>query len=131
MTSEPQVPGESPMPSRPAALAAVFVSALLAACSSHPAGAPDPPPTAAPSATPVPAPTPSTPRVACGVGPGTGDGLEEHCPRTSPAYLGDVDAAINRVVAAHPELFDLDNHAGAGGYFVEDIDGFYERVVSE
>jgi hypothetical protein len=69
--------------------------------------------------------------VACGVGPGTGDGLEEHCPRTSPNFLTEVDAAINRVIDVHPELFDLGNRAGAGGYFVEDIDGFYAQVVEE
>ena len=64
-------------------------------------------------------------------GPGTGDGLEEHCPLTSPAFLSEVDAGINRVIARHPELFDLDNKAGAGGYFVRDIDEFYRQVVQE
>jgi hypothetical protein len=69
--------------------------------------------------------------VACGVGPGTGDGLEEHCPRTSPLFLDAVDAGVTRVVAVHPELFDLDNHAGPGGYFVRDIDEFYRVVVEQ
>src|SRR6187401_1520955 len=113
---------------RPYVLAAALV---LIACGSHTPAVPvlETPPTPAP--TPVPVPTPSTPRVACGVGAGTGDGLEEHCPRTSPSFLADVDAAINRVIDRHPELFDLDNRAGAGGYFVRDIDGFYEVVVEE
>lgn len=118
------------MPLRAAVLAAAL---LLAACGAHtpvsPAAEPTPVPTAVP--TPVPAPTPATARVACGVGAGTGDGAEEHCPRTSPLFFGDVDAAINRVVANHPELFDLDQHAGAGGYFVRDIDEFYRVVVEE
>jgi hypothetical protein len=69
--------------------------------------------------------------VACGVGPGTGDGLEEHCPRTSPVFLSEVDAAINRVVDRHPELVDLGRRAGAGGFFVEDIDGLFDEVVKE
>ena len=112
------------MPLRASALAAVL---LLTACGSPTPAAPALEPT--PNPTPVPAPTPSSARVACGVGPGTGDGLEEHCPRNSPSFLEDVDAAINRVVARHPELFDLDNKAGAGGYFVRDIDEFYRLVV--
>ena len=74
---------------------------------------------------------PSTPRVACGIGAGTGDGLEEHCPRTSASYLSEVDAAINRVVDRHPELVDRDRRAGAGGFWVQDIDGFFDEVVKE
>jgi hypothetical protein len=69
--------------------------------------------------------------VACGIGPGTGDGLEEHCPRTSPSFLREVDAAIDRVVERHPHLVDLENRAGRGGYFVLNIDEFFDRVVQE
>jgi len=105
-------------------LAAVL---LLAGCGSRTPAAPAP----APTPTPAPAPTPATARVACGVGPGTGDGLEEHCPRTDPAFLAQVDAGVNRVVQLHPELFDLDDHAGAGGYFVRDIDEFYRQIVEQ
>jgi hypothetical protein len=114
------------MPLRPSVLAAALV---VAACRAHTPAAPAPEPT--PNPTPVPVPTPSTPRVACGVGPGTGDGLEEHCPRTSPSFLREVDAAINRVVELHPELVDLNDRAGAGGYFVRDIDEFFRHVVQE
>ena len=116
------------MPFRPYVLAAALV---LIACGPHTPAAPvlETPPTPAP--TPVPAPTPSTPRVACGVGAGTGDGLEEHCPRTSPLFLSEVDAAINRVVDRHPELVDRDRRAGAGGFWVQDIDGFFDEVVKE
>jgi len=118
------------MPLRSSVLA-VLLALAATACGSHTPAAATAAPTPAPAATPVPAPTPATARVACGVGPGTGDGLEEHCPRTSPAFLTDVDAAVSRVVALHPELFDLDDHAGAGGYFVRDIDGFYARIVEQ
>ena len=122
------------MSPRSSLLAAVLVVALtlvLAACGSHTPAAPGP--AAAPSATPTPAPapTPYSARVACGVGPGTGDGLEEHCPRTEPLFLAQVDAGINRVIDQHPELFDLGNKAGAGGYFVMDIDEFYRQVVDQ
>jgi hypothetical protein len=118
---------------RASALAAVLLlagaGAFLAGCGAHTPAAPAAAPTPAP--TPVPAPTPATARVACGVGAGTGDGLEEHCPRTSPAFLSEVDAAINHVVTDHPELFDLNDHAGPGGYFVRDIDEFYRVVVEQ
>jgi hypothetical protein len=113
---------------RPSVLAAAL---LLAACGSRTPVTPALEPTPSPTSTPAPAPTPATARVACGVGPGTGDGLEEHCPRTEPSFLSEVDAAINRVVERHPELFDLDDRAGAGGYFVRDIDEFYRQVVQE
>jgi hypothetical protein len=116
------------MPFRPYVLAAVLV---LVACGSHTPAAPGPEPAPTPVPTPVPAPTPSTPRVACGIGAGTGDGLEEHCPRTSPVFLSEVDAAINRVVDRHPELVDRDRRAGAGGFFVQDIDGLFDEVVKE
>jgi hypothetical protein len=105
---------------------------LLAACGAHTPAAPAAPAApVTPVPTPVPAPTPATARVACRVGAGTGDGLEEHCPRTSPLFLGDVDAAVARVIDGHPELFDLTQKAGPGGYFVRDIDGFYDAVVEE
>jgi hypothetical protein len=116
------------VPLRPSVLAAALV---LAACGAPTPAAPTAAPAPTPAPTPVPAPTPSTPRVACGVGAGTGDGLEEHCPRTSPSYLSEVDAAINRVVDRHPELVDRDRRAGAGGFWVQDIDGFFEEVVKE
>src|SRR5882672_7356755 len=105
---------------RPLVLAAALA---LSACGSHTPATPAVEPT--PTPTPAPAPTPATARVACGVGPGTGDGLEEHCPRTAPSFLNEVDDAINRVVELHPELFDLNDRAGAGGYSVRDIDEFY------
>src|SRR4029453_2045989 len=110
------------MPFRPYVLAAALV---LIACGPHTPAAPvleTPPP---PAPTPVPPPPPTTPRVARGVGAGTGDGLEEHCPRTSPLFLSEVDAAINRVVDRHPELVDRDRRAGAGGFWGQDIDGFF------
>jgi hypothetical protein len=85
--------------------------------------------TAPPS--PTPAPT-ATPRIsACGVGPGTGDGLEEHCPRQESHFLLQVNSAIDEVVRKHPELFDLDDVRGPGGYFVKNVDEYYRQVVSE
>jgi len=42
-----------------------------------------------------------------------------------------VDAAINRVVARRPELFNLDNVYGPGGFLVRDSDEYYREVVEE
>lgn len=62
-------------------------------CSATPA------PTVAPTAGPTPAPSGS-----CALPPGEGNGVD--CPRTAPRHLAAVDAAITRVVAAHPEWFE-------------------------
>jgi hypothetical protein len=107
--------------------------ALAASCgkSTPAAPTPSPTPTPAPAATPAPTPTPVNARLACGIGPGTGDGLEEHCPRAEQSFLEDVDGAINRVVQRRPDLFDLDDVRGNGGYFVKNVDGYYKQVVQE
>lgn len=104
------------------------LSMLLAACgASGPATPPVPPPAAVPPAT-VPA-APAAPVVlGCGVEPSTGAG---NCIRTSPTFLAEVDAAIDRVVAKQPGIFDLGDQRGTGGYFVKDSDAYYGLVVEE
>ena len=79
----------------------------------------------------TPAPT-GTPRIsACGVGRGTGDGLEEHCPREQSHFLFEVNSGIDEVVRKHPELFDLGDVRGPGGFFVKNVDEYYRQVVLE
>ena len=112
-----------------AALAAATL-AVVACVSSTPPSLPDPA-AAAGTPTPAPSPTPVNPRLACGVARGTGDGSEHSCPRQTSNFLPQVDAAINRVVAKHPELFDLDSLRGNGGYFVKNVDEYYRQVVQE
>jgi hypothetical protein len=111
------------------------LSLLAVSCSkSTPADpTPSPTPAAQPAATPtpVPSPTPINARTACGVGLGTGDGLEEHCPRNGESFLIEVNNAINRVVQKNPQIFDLDNQRGDGGYFVKNVDQYYRSVVQE
>jgi hypothetical protein len=97
----------------------------------EPTPSPTPTPAPAPTPTPVPAPTPVNARLACGFGPGTGDGLEHHCPRSGESFLREVDRAINRVVAKSPQVFDLDNQRGDGGFFVKNVDKYYRDVVQE
>lgn len=86
-------------------------------------------PAPAPSApTPSPgSPTPP-PGAACSLPPGTGSG--NNCPRTSPSFLGEVDAAINLLVAQRPSLFDLRDTRGDGGYLIKDVRQFQEGVAA-
>jgi len=111
-----------------------LVSVYLTSCGKHSPAAPEATPTPAPAAaaaTPAPGPNPVDARIACGVGRGSGDGSEASCPRTGESFLGNVDGAINRVVAKHPELFNLDDVRGQGGYFVKNVDEYYRQVVQE
>jgi hypothetical protein len=93
--------------------------------------APNPTPTPAnpaPQPTPTPGPTPPPPSATCSPGTGTGSGSQ--CQRSSPQFLGDVDAAIDRLVEQHPELFDLRDQQGAGGYLVLDPIRYHDGVVA-
>ena len=115
---------------------AVFALALLAAsCGKGTPAEPTPSPTPTPAAvatpTPVPAPTPVNARVACGVGAGSGDGLEHSCPRSGENFLRQVNDAIDRVVAKSPQIFDLNNQRGDGGYYVKAVNQYYNGVVQE
>jgi hypothetical protein len=117
-------------------LSAVFALALLAAnCAkgapAEPTPSPTPTPAPAPTPTPVPSPTPVNARVACGFGAGSGDGLEHSCPRSGENFLAQVNSAINRVVAKSPQIFDLDNQRGDGGYYVKNVNQYYNQVVQE
>lgn len=105
---------------------------LVASCGKHSPAAPEPSPSPTHSvAVAAPAPTPVNARLACGVGRGSGDGLEEHCPRSGESFLANVDAAINRVVQKRPDLFELGDIRGQGGYFVKNVDEYYRQVVQE
>jgi hypothetical protein len=107
------------------------LSLFLVACGgcggSGPATPPVPSPPAVPAAT-APTPAPTLVVLGCGVGPSTGAG---NCIRTSPTFLAEVDAAIDRVVAKQPGLFNLGDQRGTGGYLVKDSDVYYRLVVEE
>ena len=109
----------------------VLVPFLTLGCndSTPPPATPDPVvrPAAAPVVAPPAAPGPGA-NVGCNAGPGT---FNDNCLRLSPAFLGDVDTAINRVVARRPELFNLNDVRGQGGYRVLDSDAYYHEVVNE
>src|SRR5258705_8969854 len=97
----------------------------------EPSPSPTPPPAAVATPTPAPAPTPVNARVACGVGAGSGDGLEHSCPRSGENFLAQVNSAINRVVTKSPQIFDLDNARGDGGYYVKNVNQYFNQVVQE
>lgn len=96
-----------------------------------PTPAPPPPPSQptpapAPQPTPAPAPPPAGAQ-GCGLPPGTGTG--NNCPRTSQSFLRDVDAAINLTIQQHPELFNLNQQQGQGGYLVKNRNRYYAEVA--
>ena len=115
---------------RPYRAVLVLVPFLAVSCSENtPPSNPDPvvPPAAAPTATPPPAPPPAA-QIGCNAGPGT---FNENCVRLSPTFLGEVDAAINRVVARRPELFNLNDARGQGNYFIHNPDEYHREVLNE
>jgi hypothetical protein len=106
----------------------VLMPFLAVSCNdSTPPVAPDPVVSPAAVATPTPPPPPPA-AAGCPVGPGT---FNENCFRQSPAFLGHVDAAINRVVEKHPELFNMNDVRGTGGWRVLDPDTYHHEVMVE
>jgi hypothetical protein len=104
-------------------LAAAAIALSAAGCSS------DAPPTA-PVTTPVtvaPAPAPTPTAFQCPL-PDM-PRLNIQCPRPDPVLWREVDAAIDRTVAEHPELFDLGQDKGGGSYKVLDRARYHDEVV--
>jgi hypothetical protein len=100
-----------------------------------PAPQPQPQPTSPgnPTPTPAPAPTPAPPPVTglgCGLPKGTGSGND--CPRSGASFLRDVELAIDRTIAQHPEMFDLNRSPGAGSYFIKvSRERYYAEVARQ
>jgi hypothetical protein len=97
---------------------------------SGPAPAPTPTiiPTPTPKPTPTPEATPFPPTVsACRLPRGTGTG--EGCPRTSPAFLGDVQSAIRQLIAEQPEIFKKRDCLEC--YDVVDPDAYVNGMVDQ
>jgi hypothetical protein len=84
-------------------------------------------PAGAATPTPPPPPPPAA-AVGCNAGPGT---FNDNCQRLSPAFLADVNAAIDRVVARRPDLFNLDDARGQGGFYVRNPDAYHQEVLTE
>ena len=79
---------------------------------------------------PAPAPTPPPPP------PGSGScslpaSRDNGCSRTSPSFLGDVEAAIDQLVREEPSLFNLGKTQGCGScYEVRDQTRYVQRVAA-
>jgi hypothetical protein len=75
-------------------------------------------------------PSPSVPpsSAACPYGSGT---LEAECRRRSEQFEADVNAAIDRLAARHPEYFDVANTAGPGEWRVLQPQPYLAGVVDE
>jgi hypothetical protein len=115
----PTGPGGRPSPVAPAPGSPVPVT---------PAPAPSPTPTVLATPTPVPTPDPAIPppTSACSLPPSHNSA---DCPRTNTLYLGDVQAAINQVIAEHPEYFKKFDCQGC--YDVNNVDGYVNSVVQK
>ena len=104
---------------------ALLALVLAAGCNSDtPSAATPPPVTVAPAPAPSPSPVaafrcplPDMPR------------LDIQCPRPAPVLSGEVDAAIDRAVAEHPELFDTRQDKGGGSFKVLDRARYHQVVV--
>jgi hypothetical protein len=78
-------------------------------------------------ASPSPAlPSPSPTLTPCPYGKGT---VDTTCVRGVPVFLEKVDAAIDQLVQQRPEIFELGDAAGPGGYRVLDADQYQAGVV--
>jgi hypothetical protein len=108
-----------------AVLAVACAGGLAAGCNrALPTAAPTPAPTPVP--TPEPAPTPVV-IYGCGLVRGTGDG--HNCPREAPSFQAELDAAIDKVIAEHPDWFDLRRQRGTGLYPVRNVPAYVDEVV--
>lgn len=112
------------------AAAPLLVAAALGfqTCGGGPPSAPNtpasPPPTTA-AAAPTPPPVARTNCDSLGYASGTGN----NCPVQRPNFLTEVDRAIEKLAAERPEIFDLSNQAGAGGYRVRSTGAYYVGVI--
>ncbi len=120
-----------------AGLILFFSSFALAGCGG---GSSPAQPAPLPSATPTPAPTPPPKPLSvippCPL-PAIHPPTNPSCPTVAPpgsggagssAYGADVNAAIDRVIAVRPDLFDLNDVLG--GPRVKDYDGYMTAVVA-
>jgi hypothetical protein len=51
------------------------------------------------------------------------------CQGDVPGLLPRLDAAIDKLVSDRPSLFDTTNPPAVGGYFIHDVDQFYDGVI--
>jgi hypothetical protein len=92
-------------------LIGLLVLVTAGGCGGHPTT-----PTPVPTPTPTPV-VPPPPVEIYGCGLPRGKGLGRSCPRLNPAFDGEVDTAIQRVIDEHPDYFDFRRARGSPGSF--------------
>jgi len=112
---------------RVAGAAVAVLASFLSVCGGKsqpaaPAESPAPPPVTTP---PAPQATPDA-LFSCHLGDGS---TAYGCQRTAPSFLNEVDQAINKLAAEHPEVFDLSDQAGEGGFRVVSPGQYYVGVM--
>lgn len=101
--------------------ALVVIGLVAGSCSS-----PSRPSTAV---SPSPSPVATPPPTGCGAPPGP---FNENCVRELPTFGGEVDRAIEDLIAERPEWFDLTRARGCGHCFlVTHPDAFTEALVAK
>jgi hypothetical protein len=116
------------MKSLPLALAVVSLSMSLVQCGGSSASQPTPVPTV-PAPTPAPTPTPKPLSVIppCSL-PASNPGLGASCTKPNAKLSAAVNAAIDRVIAERPDLFDFNDVDG--GPRILNYDAYMTAVVS-
>jgi hypothetical protein len=107
-------------------LLAVLVVAVSCGGSSTPTTPPSPTPTIAPTAAPSVTPSASPGASSCRYGKGV---VTTFCDRQVSAFSADVDAAITLLTQQRPDIFDLTQQAGEGGFKVLQPDAYYAGVI--
>jgi hypothetical protein len=112
-------------------LGVIVLTSSLTVCGGKsndaPGGASSPPPVG--TATPTPPPTPlATPDTlfSCAIGDGS---ASSSCQRENPSFLNEVNTAIDQLVQQQPQIFDLGNALGDGGYKVLSPGQYYVGVM--
>jgi hypothetical protein len=110
-----------------AAPAIMVLAVLIGACGG---GSPTAP--ASPSPIPITSapPPPAAALTACQrIGFGTGSGND--CPRSGASFQAQVEAAMDRVIATQPTVFDLGSPGGPGSYRVLKVGQYYVGLIDE
>ena len=110
-------------------LPVVAALAVVLSCSGSPTPTtpPSPPtPSIAPTAAPSPLPSASPGAASCRYGKGT---VDTFCERQVSALSAEVDAAITLLAQQHPEIFDLTQQVGEGGFKVLMPNDYYAGVI--